>query len=150
MSPKRALTVLVSVTLLALAAPGRAQAEDLAAGIGLLVRDASRSLQSGNAALFLAAFDRDSFVGYEALRQNVTALTAQRRIASSVAVGAPRGGPAEWTADVDWLLELTPKLDPGQVERRREQLNVRVRKRGKKWKIVHLEPSGFFASSPRE
>ncbi len=114
-------------------------------GIKQLVLDASRSLQSANAALFMGLIDRSSFDGYAALREDIRALTAHRRIASSVSIGVPEGGPEQWTASVDWLLELTPKLDPGPVERRRQALRVSVRKRGKRWRIVGLAPAAFFA-----
>jgi len=138
-------TVLALAALLASAAATRAQVSGPAADIKLLVLDASRSLQSANAALFMGLFDRVSFDGYAALREDIRALTAHRRIASSVAVGLIEGGPEQWTASVDWLLELTPKLDPGPVERRRQTVRVTVRKRGKRWRIVDFEPVGFFA-----
>lgn len=142
--PAAALAV---VTLAASAALTRAQAPGPAADIKLLVLDASRSLQSANGALFMGLFDRVSFDGYAALREDISALTAHRRIASSVAVGLIEGGPERWTASVDWLLELTPKLDPGPVERRRQTVRVSARKRGKRWRIVDFEPTGFFAPS---
>ena len=112
----------------------------------LAIRDASRALQAGNAALFMAAFDRRSFAGFQALRGQVTALTAQRRIASSVECGPPEGGPDVWTVRVNWVLDLTPKLDPGKLERRHETLVISMVKRGPRWKIANLEPAGFFSS----
>ena len=133
------------VALWASPAVAGAQISDPDIGIKRLLLDASRSLQSANAALFMGLFDRVSFDGYAALREDIGALTAHRRIASSVSVGMPEGGPEQWTASVDWLLELTPKLDPGPVERRRQTLRVSVRKRGKRWRIVGLQPAGFFA-----
>lgn len=137
--------VVLLAALMASPTAARSQVSDPAAGIKRLLLDASRSLQSANAALFMGLFDRASFDGYAALRADIGALTAHRRIASSVSVGVPEGGPEQWTASVDWLLELTPKLDPGPVERRRQTLRVSVRKRGKRWRIVGLAPVGFFA-----
>lgn len=137
--------ILLLAALMASPTAARSQASDPAIGIKRLLLDASRSLQSANAALFMGLFDRGSFDGYAALREDIGALTAHRRIASSVSVGVPEGGPEQWTASVDWLLELTPKLDPGPVERRRQTLRVSLRKRGKRWRIVGLEPAGFFA-----
>lgn len=133
------------VALLASPIAALSQVSDPATGIKRLLLDASRSLQSANAALFMGLFDRASFDGYAALRDDIGALTAHRRIASSVSIGAPEGGPEQWTASVDWLLELTPKLDPGPLERRRQTLRVSVSKRGKHWRIVGLAPVGFFA-----
>lgn len=109
-----------------------------------MVRDASRALQAGNAPLFLAAFNRLPAPAFARLREQVTALAAQRRIASSVATGAPEGGPDEWTVRVDWLLRLSSKLDPGPLERREETLTLRVRKHGRRWKVVGCEPLEFF------
>lgn len=142
---RRLGAIFALVGLLASPTAARSQVSDPAAGIKRLLLDASRSLQSANAALFMGLFDRASFDGYAALREDIGALTAHRRIASSVSVGVPEGGPEQWTASVDWLLELTPKLDPGPVERRRQTLRVSVRKRGKRWRIVGLAPVGFFA-----
>jgi len=137
--------VFALAAVLASPTAARSQVSDPAIGIKRLLLDASRSLQSANAALFMGLFDRASFDGYAALQEDIGALTAHRRIASSVSIGAPEGGPGQWTASVDWLLELTPKLDPGPVERRRQTLRVSVRKRGKRWRIVGLAPAGFFA-----
>lgn len=138
-------------------AAGLGLAEGLFASDGLgdaeavrrLVRDASRALQSGNAPLFLSSFDRRAMAGFDRFQDEVVALTAQRRIASSVRSGPPEGGPDECVVHVDWLLNLTPKLDPGPVERRRETLLLEMRRRGKRWKIVRVEPGDFFAAAKR-
>lgn len=129
--------------------PGTAQLDD-ATQVRLLIRDASRALQASNAPLFLAAFDRRTMPRFDVLREQVSALAAQRRIASSVESGPLEGDPSAWTLRVDWLLELTPKLDPGPLERRRATLTLRVRKRGKRWKIVQLEPLEFFSALRQE
>ena len=139
------VALLVVVGLVASTSPARAQTSDPAAEIKRLVLDASRSLQSANAALFLGLVDRRSFDGYSMFREDLRALTAHHRIASSVAVGLIEGGPEQWTATVDWLLELTPKLGPGPVERRHRTVRVSVRKRGKRWRIVDLVPAALFA-----
>ena len=114
-----------------------------------VIRDASRALQSGNAPLFLASFDRRAMPGFARFRDEVTALTEQRRIASSVESAPPEGGPNEWSVRVNWLLELTPKLDPGPVERRHETLVLGLHRKGNRWKIVRIDPSDFFASAAR-
>lgn len=135
--------------LSAATALGTAQGHSDKAAIRQLVRDASRALQSGNAPLFLAAFDRRAMPGFARFREQVTALTAQRRIASSVESTAPEKGPGEWSVRVNWLLELTPRLDPGPIERRHETLVLGLRRRGGRWKIVRIDPSDFFASANR-
>lgn len=120
-----------------------------AGAIRLLVRDASRALQSGNAPLFLALFDPHAMADFGRFGDEIFALAAQRRIASSVKSDPPQGGPEECTVRVDWLLDLTPKLDPGPVERRHETVVVGLRRRGKRWRIVDVEPREFFAASAR-
>ena len=132
--------------LLASPLPLLAQSESPADRIRLVVRDASRALQAGNAPLFMAAFDRHAFPGFPALREQVTALAAHRRIASSVESRVIDTGPEHWSVRVDWLLEMTPKLDPGPLERRHRTLLLRMVNRGKQWKIVDLEPQDFFST----
>lgn len=145
---RRLLAAIVLAGLLVSATASLAQDSDPEAAIRRLVLDASRSLQSANAALFLGLFDRRSLNGFQELQDDLRALTAHHRIASSVAVGLIEGGPEQWTANVDWLLELTPKLDPGPVERRRQTVRVSVRKLGRRWRMVGLAPTEFFAPSP--
>ncbi len=142
-------SVLACAALLVGPVPGAAQGGDGADRIALMVRDASRALQAGNAPLFLAAFERGSVPDFASFREQVTALAEHRRIASSVAAGPVEGGPEEWTVRVDWLLELAPKLDPGPLERRRETVTLKARKRGKRWKFVSLDRPEFFAALPR-
>ena len=141
--------VLACLAVLAVPAPGLAQRENAADRIALMVRDASRALQAGNAPLFLAAFEPGAVADFASFREQVSALAEQRRIASSVAAGPVAGGPEEWTVRVDWLLELAPKLDPGPLERRRETVTLRVRKRGKRWKFVSLDRPELFEALRR-
>lgn len=121
-------------------------ASDEAASIRLVIRDASRALQAGNAPLFLSKFDSRSMQRFDDLRMSVEALTAQRTIASSVENGPPRVENDERIVSVDWLLQLTPISDPGPVEIRQESLSLRFAERKGKWKIVTLEPVEFFRS----
>ena len=139
---------LIAAALAVTPPPCRAESLADADAIRRAIRDASRALQAGNAPLFLAWFDRRSFEGFDRFREQLFALAAQRRIASSVESGSPDEGPGGWTVSVDWQLDLTPKLDPGPVERRRETLSIGLRKRGGKWRIVSLRPRGLFASAP--
>ena len=112
----------------------------------LLIRDASRALQAGNAALFLSKFDARSMAEFDDLRIHLQALTAQRRIASSVENGPVQRDGDDLVVEVDWLLQLTPLLDPGPVEKRRDNLSLRLAKHKGKWKIVELRPLEFFRS----
>ena len=147
---------LVVLASFALAAPATVPSQeptaadsDAVAGIGDLVLDLSRALQAGNAPLFLAAFDRRAFGGFQRLREQVTALTEQRRIASSVESGQPVGAAGSWSVRVNWLLELTPREGVGPIERRHEVLVLRLVRGGKRWRIADLEPADFFAAARR-
>ena len=129
--------------------PLTAQDEVPEEGVRRVVRDASRALQSGNPSLFMAAFDRTAFDGFRDLREQVGALAAQRRIASSVVSGPPDCRDAECVVQVDWLLELTPKLTAGSIEQRRETIALTLSRRGGRWRIVRLEPTAFFSTLRR-
>lgn len=118
-----------------------------AAGIRDLVRDASRALQAGNAPLFLAAFDPRQFDGLQELREQVSALTEQRRIASSVESGQPVRDAGTWTVRVNWLLELTPREGVGQIEQRHDVILMKCVIQRERWKIADLEPADFFAAA---
>ena len=150
---------LIVLASFALAAPATVHSQeppaagsDAAAGIRDLVRGLSRALQAGNAPLFLAAFDRRAFGGFQRLREQVSALTEQRRIASSVESAQPVSDAGSWSVRVNWLLELTPREGVGPIERRHEVLVLRLVRGVKRWRIADLEPADFFAArrqSPR-
>ena len=132
---------LALAALLLLTAPLGAQDQERSAR--RLVLDASRALQAGNAARFLGYFDKDATKQFEELRTGVVVLTETRTIASSVQIDktAFEGGVA--TLQVDWLLQLTPLRELGQVEQRRQAVEVRVRLEPKP-KIVSLTPVALF------
>ena len=146
----RRLSRLACVALCLALSLGAAADSDPPAGIRRAVQDASRALQAGNAALFLAAFDRKAVESFGTLREQVFALTAQRRVASSVEVRASPEDPDGWTVEVEWLLHLSHKLDPGPVERRESTVRLGMRRRAGRWKIVRIEPVGFFAAASDE
>ena len=148
-APRAVLASLGLLACLGTAGPLSAQDEFPEDGVRRVVRDASRALQSGNPSLFMAAFDRTAFDGFRHLREQVGALAEQRRIASSVLSGPPDCEDAECTVRVDWLLELTPKLHAGPIEQRRETIVLALLRRGGRWRIVRLDPPGFFSSLRR-
>ncbi|HSH15802.1 MAG TPA: hypothetical protein VLD18_07200 [Verrucomicrobiae bacterium] len=114
------------------------------AEISRMVRDASRAIQAGNAASFLNYFERDEFADFPTLRSHVTALASQRQIASSIEITELENSGDGYELRVSWILQLTYTGDPGPVESRRESVACSVRKFGKSWKIVHLEPVLLF------
>ena len=131
--------------VLLLAAPLVAQEETGAAR--QLVLDASRALQAGNAARFLGYFDKRETPQFEQLRDDVLNLVETKVVASSVEVEETAAEGGEVRLTLDWLLQLTPLRELGRVERRQQQVQVRVRM-DKKPKIVRLEPVDFFRLSP--
>jgi hypothetical protein len=127
----------------AASSPGQQGSSD-AAGIGRMLRDASRAIQAGNAASFLGYFDKDEFAGFAALRENVVALTGQRQIASSIEITELAGAENGYRVGVSWLLQLSYTGDPGAVESRQEAVTCAVKEIGGKWKVVQLEPVSLF------
>ena len=134
---------LACAALLLLAAPLAAQ-DDEVDRARRLVFDASRALQAGNPARFLSYFDKQATPHFEQLRDNVVALIASKDIASSVEIVESRVEDDVVRFSVDWLLQLTPVRELGQVEQRRERVEVEVRLKGKP-KIVSLDPASYFA-----
>lgn len=127
--------------LLLLAAPLAAQEQGPAAR--RLVLDSSRALQAGNAARFLSYFDKRETPGFARLRENALALLATKTVASSVEIVEVDVEGDQARLKVDWLLQLTPQRELGAVERRREQVKIRIRL-GDRPKIVALEPVDLF------
>lgn len=109
-----------------------------------LVLDASRTLQEGEAWRFLRAFDKKRYEQYAVLRESVQALTAQRTIASSVAITTLEESPERAVLEVDWLLQLTYPRDPGKLEDRRETVRMEIDLTGKRPRITGLAPITLF------
>ncbi len=130
---------------LLLVLPLSPQAPEGAPGdLGRILRDASRALQAGNAALFLSHFDERRFPEYARLEDHVVALTRQADIASSIEIAGSEGGGETETLMVDWLLQLTPSSGFGPATRRRESITIRFSNAEAKPRIVSLAPIDFF------
>lgn len=100
------------------------------------VADLATALSAGDAAAFLARFE-ESMEGYAALRENVSALTAQADLTSSVELVRHEGDSGEF----DWYLEIRLKLDAGVSARRRQRVKLRLRGS----KIEAFSPVELFA-----
>ena len=135
---RRAL--LLAPLLLPLAA---GSAADPAQEVVDLITSAAASLSAGNAAAFLAAFDR-AMPGYETLRANITALERQAEVQSSIDLVENEGDDRRRSLELDWILRIRREQEatPG---RRQQRVKCRVEKSGKKWRIIALEPLEFFA-----
>jgi hypothetical protein len=109
-----------------------------------VVQDASRALQSGDAALFLHYFDRRKFAGYPTIESHVVALTTQSDVASSVQFGEIKPVEGGYRLRVDWLVQLSVKETPGPLETRREVVTMVAAEQKGRWKITSLDPVEFF------
>lgn len=108
-----------------------------------LLTQVAAALSERNPEAFIAAFD-PAMPGYRALYSNVTALLRTAEVESSIELAADEGGAEEQTVEVDWLLKIRPEQDATASTRRQQRVKCRMRKSGKKWRIVSFEPPEFF------
>ena len=102
------------------------------------------ALSDENVPEFMNAFDKD-MPGYGKLRTDVTVLTYQAYVSSSVEPLKEEGDDSTRKLDLDWFLQVRSPLQAGPTVTRREILHCELRKQGKHWKIVSLQPLEFFA-----
>ncbi len=105
---------------------------------------AAEALSSSNAARFLEKFD-PAMPDYDRFVQGVNALVSQADLASSVEVVKDEGDERHRTVVLDWALEITVDSPAAPTVYRRQDVTCRLERRGKKWKVVALEPVRFFA-----
>ena len=111
-----------------------------------VVLDASRALQAGSAPRFLGYFDRKQTDDFPALRDGVTALLVDSKVASSVEVRPIAERPREIDFEIDWILQISSERDLGQVDERRRMVKATVRvSDGDKAKLIRVEPLSFFS-----
>ena len=122
---------------------GRAAKSD-AEQISELLLALSTALEQGNAARFLSSVDRDRCPDYAALEDNVIALTAQNEVGSSVGVLEQSRNGESYELKLDWLLQLRPASREGPAQTRRQVVNCRIERIGKRMKITALAPAAFF------
>ena len=102
------------------------------------------SLSAGDAREFLGAFDK-TMPGYPKLRENVTALVAAGYIESSVDVVREEGDGQRRTVEVSWRTRIRRAAEATASAPREAKLTCKLEKRGKKWRIVAMEPIAYFA-----
>ena len=81
-------------------------------------------------------------------RRDIVALTDLASITNSLEILADSGDDTHRAEEVDWFLEIVGKSDPHSLERRREVVKFGLERKGnkgKKWKIVSIDPLHFFA-----
>src|SRR5712691_6622696 len=102
------------------------------------------ALSEGNPAVFLRAID-PSMPGYPRFAGAVKALAAQNALSCSIEIGKQEGDGRVQTVELDWLLEITGKDQSHLFVRRQTTVKCRLERRGRKWRIVSIEPASFFA-----
>ena len=102
------------------------------------------ALSENNPAVFLRAVD-PSMPGYPGLARAVKALAAQNALSSSIEIAKQEGDDRVQNVELDWLLEITGKDQSHLFVRRQTIVKCRLERRAGKWRIVSLEPAGFFA-----
>ena len=109
-----------------------------------LIADAAGSLSAGDAAGFLKAFD-PAMAGYMKLRENVTGLIAQGDLQSLIDPLEDEGNDRRRVEQFQWTLRIHRGQESANFVRREQVVKCTVEKQGGKWRIVELEPIGFFA-----
>ena len=93
---------------------------------------------------FMSAFDRE-MPGYDKLKTEIDGLTLQNEISSSVEPIKDDGDDSKRLVEMDWYLQVRSLQQNGPITTRREVIHCELRKQGKRWKIVSLQPLEFFA-----
>jgi hypothetical protein len=127
--------------LAALAAPLFADAHQ---DIFDLFTTLAAALSEGNGLAFLDHVDH-SMPDYEKLQKNILALAELNEVMSSIDVLKQEGDDREQTAELDWFLQIRSREQGGPLERRRQIVKCRLQRVKKKWKVMSIDPVGFFA-----
>lgn len=129
------------------AAAGVALAADAQQQVFDLFSRIASALSDDDPVMFIEAVDPD-MPHFDDLRRDVVALTDLATLTNSIEVLSDTGDDTHRTEELDWYLEMMGKADPHPVERRRDVVKFRLERKGdkgKKWKIVSIEPVHFFA-----
>ena len=102
------------------------------------------ALSEGNAEGFMRAID-PSMRGYERLAANINALATQNALSNSIEIVSQKGDDRVQDVELDWLLEIIGKGESHVFVRREVLVKCRLERQKKKWRIVALDPSDFFA-----
>jgi len=122
------------------AAPLRADSADQ---VREVLASFASALSDSNDSLALDAFDK-SMPEYERLRANIAAMVNEAAIENSIDVLENDGDDQKRTMLVDWVLRIEQRTGATAAVRRQQKVTVKFEKRGRKWKIVGLDPVSFF------
>ena len=110
-----------------------------------LIASAAGALSADKVELFLDAFDK-AMPDFDKLRDNVVGLTSQADVGCNIEVTSSDGDDTERTMTLDWILTFESKGASLGTTRRQKTVKCRLKKTGKKWRIVAFEPLDLFAS----
>jgi hypothetical protein len=126
------------------AAAATARAADAQQQVFDLFSKIASALSDDDPAMFIEAVDPD-MPHFQDFRREVVALTDLADLTNSIEVLSDTGDDTHRAEELDWFLEIVGKSDPHPLERRREVVKFRLERKGKKWKIVSIDPLHFFA-----
>jgi hypothetical protein len=109
-----------------------------------LFTNLAANLSANDARQFLAVFD-PAMPGFARLRDGVIGLTRAGDVESSVVVESDEGDTQHRSVEVDWRLRIKNNVSATASNPREQRLVCKLEKRGKNWKIISLDPIGFFA-----
>jgi len=108
-----------------------------------LIRSAVSGLSAGDPEQFLAAFD-PAIEGFSQLRENLKGLVSQADVSCSIEVSNSVGDDDAQTLTLDWIMRLDFKNQQPNYERREKTVTCKLRRTGKKWRIVAFDPLSLF------
>jgi hypothetical protein len=108
------------------------------------IADMAGSLAEAEPAAFFGAISRD-FPQREELFRNVRALEREFEIASIVDVLSETEQEGQTSLELDWTFEMRPRAGTGPLVRRRERVEIKLRREGRGWRVIALQPLSFFA-----
>lgn len=138
---RRAFLVMGAVASRVFAADAQQQVFDLFTRI-------AGALSDDDPAMFVEAVDPD-MPNFQDFRRDIVALTDLADLTNSIEVLSDTGDDTHRVEELDWFLEIVDKSQSHHLERRREVVKFKLERKGKKWKIVSIDPLHFFAP-PKE
>ena len=107
--------------------------------------DAAADLSNGNARGFLKRFD-PAMPGLGTLEADIQALVKLAAVSSAAQVLELRPGDGAFEVAVDWFIELKPHGQELSTVRRRELVQLQLKRAGKSFRIHRLTPMTLFAA----
>ena len=134
------IAALALISQLAFSAPP----PDAATDVWDVVATMAAALAEPNDAAFMQPISK-SFPQHGLIERHVRALVQVNDVVSSISLVANEGGDQRRTIEVDWYMEIQPRVPGGLLSRRRENVKLILTKTGKRWMITSLSPVEFFA-----